>query len=121
MKATSYDFGAIIRDLLHHGVERKCINVAGGNLTDRMLDHYMRGSQPLHWRGEGILQLWCKSLKREANTAPVCEVLRGHRASRTLVVGPRVQSLPAWPVAVPVSVAQVRKKPGPKPKVRAEV
>lgn len=120
--AVSYDWALIVAQLLAAGETLRSIGGAMHlQLTDRMVEHYRRGVQPLHWRGELLLGLWCDRLRKLRDDAPTCEVTRGHRARRDLVPGPRVQSLPAWPPAAPSAVAPLRKKPGPKRKDAAVV
>lgn len=95
--ATSFDWAAMIEELILDGMTRSEIN--GGMLTDKMLSHYRRGVQPLHWRGERIITIWCARLGRERGQAPTRDVDRGTRVDRRPDAGPQVQSLPRWPVA----------------------
>lgn len=119
----SYDWAALIDQLMAAGVSTRLIGAAMEcMLTDRMIHHYRRGVQPLHWRGELLLTFWAQRMGLDREAAPTCSVVRGHRVENRTDTGPRVQSLPAWPVVVPVSCAPgvtLRKKPGPKPKMRA--
>lgn len=114
----SFDWATIIDQLVTAGLSREDIN--GGMLTDKMLAHYRKGVQPLHWRGERIILLWCKTTGLPRDQAPTKEVIRGHRVDRRLIPGPRLQALPQWPpvVQVPQPAVKMRKKPGPKPKAR---
>lgn len=116
----TYDFGRMLDELFGAGATPAQINA--GTMTDRIIHHYRRGVMPLHWRGERIIDFWCEFFGRQRIDAPLREVLRGHRVDRRMVVGPRLQSLPQWPAAVPVSVEPIkmRKKPGPKPRKVAE-
>ena len=98
----AYDWAAMLMQLLDHGM--RPAEIYAGALTDKMLYAYRRGAQPLHWRGERILEFWCRTFGKARGDAPVCEVVRGHRVERRLVPGPRVQSLPQWPPAAPPSV-----------------
>ena len=117
IKSTSYDWAAMIQQLIDAG--RSHSDISGGMLTDKMIFHYRRGVQPLHWRGEMILNSWCAQFQKDRAQAPMRDVERGHRVDRREVGGPQVQYLPQWPVAAPVAV-KIRKKPGPKPKARVE-
>jgi len=110
-KATSYDWAAMIEQLLGLGLSERGIGrVMQSELTRRMIEAYRRGAQPLHWRGELLMRLWCDETKQERTAAPVCQVVRGHRVDRREVTGPQVQSLPQWPPAVPVAVKPVKRK-----------
>ena len=112
--ATSFDWAAMIEELILVGMTRSEIN--GGMLTDKMLSHYRRGVQPLHWRGERIITIWCERTGRGRDEAPTREVERGTRVDRRPDQGPQIQNLPRWPA--PAQSVPMRKKPGPKPKVR---
>lgn len=80
------------------------------DLTARMLLHYRHGAQPPHWRGEGLIAMWCDKTGMKREDLPQMKLIRGHRAKdRTEPVGPRVQSLPQWPPIPPVSVAPVKR------------
>lgn len=78
----------------------------------RMLK-YLRyqGVQPLHWRGEVVLRVWCERTGRHREDVPLIPVHRGHRKSREAADrSPRVQSLPQWPPAVQRVDMQGRKR-----------
>lgn len=112
----SYDWASMIRAMLEKGVPRQ--DIAGGALNERMLHHYQRGAQPMHWRGELILAQWCKAFELPRTDAPTMALTtHRHRVDRRLRPddGPKVQYLPQWPASPSV---KMRKKPGPKPKVR---
>lgn len=110
-QATSYDWAAMIEQLLALGMSERGIGrVMQSELTRRMIEAYRRGAQPLHWRGELLVRLWCSETKQERAAAPLCQVVRGHRVDRREINGPQVQSLPQWPVAVPVAVKPAKKK-----------
>lgn len=106
---TSYDWAAIVEQLLELGLKPSAINGAE-YITHRLIAHYRRGVQPLHWRGEKMLTAWCAAFGLPRDKAPVCVVVRGHRVDRRLDPGPRCQGLPQWPVAAPVSVKPVKRK-----------
>lgn len=119
----AFDWAAMIEQLLTLGMSERGIGrVMQSELTRRMIEAYRRGAQPLHWRGELLVRLWCTETKKDRAAAPRCDVVRGHRVDRRhIITGPQIQSLPQWPVAAPVPAAPaLRKKPGPKPKVRVE-
>ena len=80
-------------------------------LTDRMVKHYASGVQPLHWRGEAMINLWCATLKAGRDKLPTCEIIRGHRVVRGHEnQAPKLQSLPNWPPSPAASVSPVKRK-----------
>lgn len=98
---TTPDWGAMIDDMLCRGLSLRDVGKSMGcEITTRMLHHYRVGVQPLHWRGEGLIALWCKTTGQQRGEAPTMELVRGHRVDRNRVeAGPRVESLPDWPAA----------------------
>lgn len=75
------DWAAMLDELASLGVGSRRISEAmGGDVTDRMLRVYRNGVQPTHWRGEALVLLWCQMTGKARETAPQCEVIRGHRA-----------------------------------------
>lgn len=106
--AVSFDWATIVEELLAAGIKPSSIN--GGQITHRIIHHYRRGVQPLHWRGEMMLAAWCEHFKKAKNEAPTCPVVRGHRVDRRLDPGPRVQSLPQWPSAPAESVKPIKRR-----------
>lgn len=108
-KLMSYDWAAMLEQLFQAGLSMQEVN--GGAMSDRMVHHYRKGAQPMHWRGERILDFWCSTFRKTREHAPVREVVRGHRVDRRHIPGPRLQELPNWPAA-PVSVAPIKRKPG---------
>lgn len=106
---TSYNWAEIVEQLLGRGVKPSAINGAEF-ITHRVIAHYRRGVQPLHWRGEQMLLAWCNEFKMTRDQAPTCPVVRGHRVDRRLTPGPRCQSLPQWPVAAPASVKPIKRR-----------
>lgn len=86
------DWSLIIIQLQRAGVLNREICEAMGvsQLTDRMvakfpqrmISHYHNGQQPLHWRGEGIIGLWCARLGKERAELPMTDLIRGHRVQK---------------------------------------
>jgi hypothetical protein len=112
--ARTPDWGLMIEQLIHRGMTAKQIGDAMSSvLTVRMIDHYRSGVQPIHFRGEALITLWCKTLKAQRDALPMAELVRGHRvANRNVQTGPRVQSVPDWPPAPQPSVKPRRKQRG---------
>ena len=80
-------------------------------LTDRMVKHYAAGVQPLYWRGEAMIVLWCKSLRADRAALPMCEIVRGHRVTPSKAnPAPVLRSLPAWPPSPAVAVEPGKRK-----------
>lgn len=93
---TTLDWGLMVEQLLAHGVTRS--QVHAGLMSDRIVAHYAKGVEPLHWRGERILSLWCKTLGKSRDEAPTRPVVFGHRAERgSKDRSPKALNLPAWP------------------------
>lgn len=95
-KHTSFDWPAMIDGLIHAGMSAKDILAAMGySYSHRILWHLRNGVQPLHFRGEKLVTLYCHRLGVERDDAPTAEVVRGYRAERrppTMAV-----NLPDWP------------------------
>ena len=113
-KTQSADWPAIIDQIEAAGVSRADIGAAMDvYLTDRMVVHYRRGSvEPAWFRGIGLIALWCRIMGKAEQDVPMRDVVRGHRAARTVYGGPKVQSLPQWPPSAPVSAKPVKRRRG---------
>jgi hypothetical protein len=62
----------------------------------RLLCDGMR--QPLFYRGDALIVVWCEMTGKTRNDIPRREVVRGHRKARGPAdLSPKLQSLPAWP------------------------
>lgn len=106
------DWALMIEQLQEHGLLIREIAVSmGAQLTDRMMSHYRAGAQPLHWRGEGLIALWCKTMDVGREGLPQMDLVRGHRVdvNRTKT-GPRLQELPDWPKKAAAAVAGIERK-----------
>lgn len=105
---TVRDWWAMIDQLMRKGLNLKEIGDAMGcQITHRMICHYRAGVQPLHWRGECLLDLWCRTTNQDRSAAPTTQLVRGRRRvdfNRPLPTGPQMQSLPDWPKAAPPTV-----------------
>lgn len=99
---TAPDWAVMIEQMTAKGLTFADIAKATASvLTDRMVKHYAAGVQPLHWRGEAMIGLWCKTLNRRRDDLPTCEIIRGHRVIKTPEnPTPQLQNLPAWPPVV---------------------
>lgn len=107
------DWGRMIEDMMRAGLKQGDIGKSMGvDLTDRMIGHYRAGVQPVYWRGEALVLLWCETVKKKREALPMLEVTRGHRvADNRAESGPRLRSLPQWPpLHVAAKVAKLRKK-----------
>lgn len=72
------DWFNILWDLIQRGnnllaIERKT-GIAEGTLRE-----YLKGSQPPHWRGERLIELWCVVCERTRQDAPTTEVVLAPR------------------------------------------
>lgn len=113
------DWGLMIAQLRHEGVQTREIGEAMGcQLTDRMVSHYANGTQPTHWRGEGLILLWCRKMQQERADIPQAALVRGHRArTRPEDDTPKIKvsalaGLAAWVKPVQKVVKTRRKKAG---------
>jgi hypothetical protein len=105
------DWGRLIAEVVASGLTHADVGIRmGAVLTQRMLRHYAIGVQPLHFRGEALIVLWCERLARARTDLPMVQVQRGHRASRTVIAGPKLQSLPDWPPPVQHTEMQGKKR-----------
>jgi hypothetical protein len=114
------DWSAAIEQLRYEGLTLRDIGASMGlELSARMMQAYKHGAQPAHWRGEGLIALWCAKVNRSRDQLPTMLLVRGHRAqSRTEESAPRLQSLPQWPPAPSPAVVPVKRG---RPKKVAEV
>ena len=78
-------------------------------MTARMLLHYRHGAQPPHWRGEGLIALWCSTTGKTRQDLPMMMLIRGHRAQTRAQAQPAAVSLPQWPPVAPVSVKPIKR------------
>ena len=86
-KQQAPDWSRLIEDVIATGMTLAQVGSRMGTmLTTRMLRHYADGVQPVHFRGEALIGLWCDRMKRERDDVPMLEIVRGHRAARPKVV-----------------------------------
>lgn len=94
-----------------------------GVVNTRIIHHYRRGKQPLHWRGENLVNMWIERTGRTRESMPMMLLDRGRRRDvEETPTGPRVQSLPNWPPVQAVSrdpATPVKRGPGRPRKVAA--
>ena len=109
---TAPDWAQMIEQMVQAGLTFADIAKATQSvLTDRRVKHYAAGVQPLYWRGEAMLVLWCQSLKSDRTALPMCEIVRGHRVTPSKDnPSPVLRHLPAWPPTPAPSVAPVKRK-----------
>lgn len=107
------DWGKLLDDLQAVMPLRKIAEAMGLTMiTESMLRSYRGGVQPMFWRGDALVTLWCDTMKVERENVPRIPVVRGHRTQRRLVdTSPRVMALPNWPtVASPASNGVIGKR-----------
>ena len=112
---SAVDWAAVINALLERGLTMRAVGDAMQlQLTARMLQHYESGVQPAHFRGEGLIALWCRTTGEGRDALPMREVVRGHRVAHAsaAVAGPF--ALPQWPPAAAVAVNPVRRRGRPR-------
>lgn len=120
---TAPDWAAMIQQMVDAGLTFGDIAKATQSvLTDRMVKHYAAGVQPLYWRGEAMIVLWCQAMRADRSKLPMCAIVRGHRVTPSKVnPSPVLQDLPAWPPSPMPSVSPLlKRKPGSPRKVMAE-
>lgn len=89
-------WGQLIAQLVAGGLSHATIGQRmGAMLTSRMLRAYTDGAQPVHFRGEALIALWCETLKLKREDVPMVAVERGHRAARPKVadLSPRMANV----------------------------
>jgi hypothetical protein len=111
---TAPDWAVMIEQMVAAGLTFADIAKATQSvLTDRMVKHYAAGVQPLHWRGEAMIVLWCKEMRSDRAALPTCEIVRGHRVTPSKEnPSPVLRNLPAWPpspAVVPVKRKYARR------------
>jgi hypothetical protein len=112
---TAPDWAVMIEQMVAAGLTFSDIAKATQSvLTDRMVKHYAAGVQPLYWRGEAMIVLWCKSLRADRAALPTCEIVRGHRVTQNKQVStaPVLRNLPQWPAAMPAPAKVVKVQRG---------
>lgn len=67
------DWFRLLWDLIQRGWKLSGIadRTTIGESTLRM---YLNGSQPPHWRGEVLIDLWCQACSKDREQLPMCEV-----------------------------------------------
>lgn len=106
------DWGQLISDVVSTGLSHGQIGERmGAMLTTRMLRHYAEGVQPVHFRGEALVLLWCERMELDRTELPMLEVVRGHRAIRPKVidVSPKMRNAHALLEAIKPPVQRVVK------------
>lgn len=99
---TAPDWGRLLDDLQQHMPLRKIAEAMGLTMiTESMLRSYRAGVQPMFWRGDALVTLWCETMAIKREDVPRIPVVRGHRTQRRLVdTSPKVINLPSWPAVV---------------------
>ncbi len=90
----------MIADLRADGMsDHLILSTMGYAYSDRLIWHLMGGTQPLHWRGEQLVALWCERMRKERDQVPTCNLVRGHRVAKRVEQNkaPKAVSLPQWP------------------------
>jgi len=106
-------WGQLIEQLVAGGLTHATIGERmGAMLTSRMLRAYADGAQPVHFRGEALIALWCETLKRTREDMPMVAVERGHRAARPKVadLSPKMANVQALVAATRPPQQQVKQQ-----------
>lgn len=96
---TAPDWPEMIAALLTRGLPQMTILRAMGYESNRVLDHLMRGVQPLYHRGARLVTLYCQTIGTTEDKIPMQPVIRGHRAAKRKPAP--VVNLPQWPPVKP--------------------
>lgn len=118
-------WGKLIEDIVATGMPLADVGKRmGAMLTTRMLRAYVDGAQPVHFRGEALIALWCERLKATREELPLLDVTRGYRAVRPKAVdiSPQMRNAQALMEAIKPPVQRViaaARKVGKKAKVAA--
>lgn len=75
---SSVDWFRLLWDLVQRGLTVAEIGRKTG-ISESTLYGYMKGSHPVHWRGEALIVLWCRVLAKQREDVPTCEVYFGPR------------------------------------------
>jgi len=107
------DWYTLLQQIMERGLSLDAIGkrLGGYMISRRAMDCYRSGVQPLHWRGEAMVRLWCDITGNPREQAPTAQVVRGHRAARNdrrLVI----VRLPQWPPAPAPAVKPAKKRKG---------
>lgn len=108
----AYAWGQLLDDLLAKGLTTREIGGAMGfELSTRMVEFYRRGVQPLHWRGEALLNLWCATMKKQREQAPMAAVNPDGKArGSAMPMHKAAMLLPQWPVVQKVFEAPKKRR-----------
>lgn len=102
------DWYTLLQQIMERGVTLKSVEqrLGGYQISNHMLRHYRAGAQPLHWRGEAMISLWCEVTGKARAGLPTTTLIRNHRVDHNRARRMEV-NLPQWPPAPQPSV-----KPG---------
>jgi hypothetical protein len=81
---TAPNWSQVIAQILATGLPRVTIWKELG-ISERALACLERDVQPLFYRGEKLVALWCASTGKARAEIPLTEVVRGHRRARQAV------------------------------------
>lgn len=99
------DWPKLIDDLMQMDMPLRRIAEAMGlsMVSESMLRHYRNGVQPLWWRGDGLIKLWCEVTRKTRDQIPQVTVTRGRWARRMGKTDAEARAirvnLPEWPPA----------------------
>lgn len=83
MSQQAVDWFRLLWDLMQRDLALSDVATMTGQHRETVRG-YLYGSQPPHWRGELLIELWCEVCKKPREDVPVCE----------LTISPRVMSRP---------------------------
>lgn len=111
------DWGRLLDDLMAKGMSQRGIADAMQltTITESMLRTWRNGVQPMYFRGQALVMLWCTTMGKELQDVPTTQVRPGRwMGRRTVDTSPKAANLPQWPPSPQPTV-----KPGKKQRVAA--
>lgn len=67
------DWFRLVWDLIQHGQTLTSVAQTAG-IPRTSLNDYMRGGQPMHWRGERMIDLWCVVCSKPRSELPMVQL-----------------------------------------------
>lgn len=116
MRFTAPDWPAMIATLEATFTLAQISSALGFASSYRVIQHYKRGSQPLYYRGERLIALWCATLDKTRADVPEVPVRKPYRVPQGIRKAEPTIVVPVFPVQPPTII---KRGPGRPKKVAA--